>query len=332
LSKRILITGASGFVGANLARRALRDGHEVHLLLRPGYRTWRLDEIAGHLQLHEADLADDIAVRAAVRGIRPDWVFHLAAYGAYSSQKDVERMVATNLSGCISLLDACVESGVEAFVNAGSSSEYGLKDHAPDEDEALEPNSPYAITKAAATHYCRLKARETGIHAATVRLYSVYGPYEEPNRLIPSLVVHGLNGKFPPLVSPETARDFVYVDDAVDAMIRIAASAVPPGSINNVCSGVQVKLRDAVETARQLMGVEAEPDWGTMAARSWDTDVWVGTGARLIRELGWRVSTSFADGLKKTLAWFRTHPELLRYYAAAKPVTAVHREPTEPTI
>jgi nucleoside-diphosphate-sugar epimerase len=88
---------------------------------------------------------------------------------------------------------------------------------------------------------------------------------------------------------------------------------------------VQVKLRDAVETARRLMEIEAQPDWGAMAARSWDTDVWVGTCARLERELGWRASISFAEGLKKTVDWFRARPELLRYYAAGKAVTVGHR-------
>jgi dolichol-phosphate mannosyltransferase len=216
----------------------------------------------------------------------------------------MERMVATNLLGCVSLLDACAESGVEAFVNAGSSSEYGLKDHAPDEEEALNPNSHYAITKAAAAHYCRFVARSGGPNAVTVRLYSVYGPYEDPGRLIPTLIAHGLGGRLPPLVSPETARDFVFVDDAVDAMLRVASTEVPRGSIYNVCSGVQVTMSEVVETARQLMAIPEEPVWGTMPARSWDTNVWVGDGARLQRDLGWRASTSFAAGLRQTVDWF----------------------------
>jgi dolichol-phosphate mannosyltransferase len=303
VSKRILITGGSGFVGANLARRALRDGHEVHLLLRPGHQTWRIDEIRGDVRLHEADLQDRAGVSAAIRNVRPDWVFHLAAYGAYSGQQDMEQMASTNLLGCAALLDACAQTGIGAFVNAGSSSEYGLKDHAPDEDEALNPNSHYAITKAAATHYCRFISRAGGPNAVTARLYSVYGPYEDPGRLIPTLIANGLNGKLPPLVSPETARDFVFVDDAVDAMIGLASAAVPRGSIYNVCSGVQTTLREVVETARQLMAVPEEPAWGSMPARSWDTAVWVGTGARLERDLGWRASTTFAAGLKQTLEW-----------------------------
>jgi dolichol-phosphate mannosyltransferase len=294
----------------------LRDGHEVHLLLRPGYRSWRVEEIGGDVRIHSVDLKDCVAVSAAVRRIQPEWVFHLAAFGAYSQQQGIEQMVSTNLMGCVALLDACAQAGVGVFVNAGSSSEYGLKDHAPGEDEPLNPNSHYAITKAAATHYCQLVARMGGPNAVTVRLYSVYGPYEDPGRLIPTLIVHGLGGRLPALVSPETARDFVFVDDAVEAMIRIASTAVPRGSIYNVCSGVQKDLREVVEVARGVMAIAEEPVWGTMPARSWDTNVWVGTGAKLERELGWRASTSFAAGLAQTVDWFRGDSRRLRFYAS----------------
>ncbi len=304
MSQRILITGGSGFVGANLARRALRDGHEVHLLLRPEYQPWRIEEIRGDVRLHTVDLCDPDAVRRTIRGVRPDRVFHLAAYGAYSSQQDTPRMVSTNVLGCANLLDACVETGVGAFVNAGSSSEYGFTDHAPDEDEAVNPNSRYAITKVAATNCCRLAALTKGLNAVTVRLYSVYGPYEDPGRLIPTLISRGLEGKLPPMVAPETARDFVFVDDAVDAMLRVASASLPPGSVYNVCTGTQTTMRDVVLLARRLMPIAEEPNWGSMDARSWDTSVWVGTGARLERDLGWRVPTSFADGLKQTIDWF----------------------------
>ncbi|HZL57469.1 MAG TPA: NAD-dependent epimerase/dehydratase family protein [Bryobacteraceae bacterium] len=300
MSKRILITGASGFIGANLARRVLRDGHEIHLLLRRGFQTWRLKEILGDVCVHEGELHDRKIVRAA----QPDWVFHLAAYGAYPRQNDIHRMVETNLMGCVSLADACADLGVQAFVNAGSSSEYGLKDHPADEEEAIEPNSGYAITKAAATQYCRFAARERGLNAVTARLYSIYGPYEDPARLIPALIAHGLRGELPPLVSPATARDFVYVEDAVDAMLKLASASPQRGSVYNVCSGHQMNLKEVVTTARAVMNIHAEPVWSTMPARSWDTDVWVGSGAKLERDLGWRATTDFRTGLKQTVDWY----------------------------
>src|SRR5581483_4701331 len=108
--------------------RLLCDGHQTHVLLRPEHQAWRLDEIASDLHTHPVDLTDREQVRQAVRQVRPDQVFHLAAYGAYSSQTGFARMVDINVTGTASLLDACTEIGVETFVYTGSSSEYGYKD------------------------------------------------------------------------------------------------------------------------------------------------------------------------------------------------------------
>src|SRR5258708_3890593 len=291
--KRVLVTGASGFVGANLVRRLLRDGHETHLLLRPSHQSWRLKEIAGDVRAHEADLEDSESVRRVVTSARPDWVFHLAAYGAYPSQTGFQRMVNTNLVGCAALVDACAETGVEIFLHTGSSSEYGFKDHAPSEDELLEPNSHYAITKAAATHYCKCVARARNLNAVTGRLYSIYGPFEEPTRLIPTLIRHGLRGTFPQLASPRIARDSVYVDAAVDAMLQVAAApSIPRGAIYNVCTGVQSTLSDVVAIVRKLMSTSAEPVWSSMPDRSWVTNCWVGSPHKLDREVGCRAATA----------------------------------------
>jgi UDP-glucose 4-epimerase len=304
--KRCLITGASGFVGANLARRLLGDGHETHVFLRPEHQPWRLREIAPQLRAHPIDLTNQEQVRQSVRRIQPDWVFHLAAYGAYPSQTGFARMADINLMGTVSLLDACSETGVEAFLYTGSSSEYGYKDHPPHEDELLEPNSHYAITKAAATHYCQFAARKTGIKAIAVRLYSIYGPYEEPTRLIPTLIACGLQGNLPPLVSPTTGRDFVYVDDAVDALVCLAQTSVKPGSVYNLCTGVQTSLASVVEIARKLMGITVEPVWSSMERRSWDTDIWVGSPDTLENDTGWRSRIDFATGLQRTIEWVQS--------------------------
>jgi nucleoside-diphosphate-sugar epimerase len=313
--KRVIITGASGFVGANLVRRLLHDGHETHLLLRPSHQSWRLEEIAGDVRVHQADLEDGESVRRAVMAARPDWVFHLAAYGAYPGQTGLSRMVSTNLMGCAALLDACAETGVETFLHTGSSSEYGFKNHAAVEDEVLEPNSHYAITKAAATHYCQWAARTRNLNVVTTRLYSIYGPFEEPGRLIPTLILHGRRGMLPPLASPRIARDFVFVDDAVMAMLQVAAApSIPRGAIYNICGGVQSTLADVVEVARKLMGISADPVWSTMPDRSWDTDRWVGSPQRIEREIGWRAQTTLEEGLKQTVRWFKEHPESLRFY------------------
>ena len=117
--KRVILTGGTGFVGANLARRLLCDGHELHLLVRPNYQPWRIDEIRSDMRLHELHLHDAEAIARVVGQVRPDWVFHLAVHGAYSWQTDWEQMVRTNIQGTMSLVSACLKTGFEAFVNTG---------------------------------------------------------------------------------------------------------------------------------------------------------------------------------------------------------------------
>jgi len=165
-AKRVVLTGATGFIGANLARRLLADGHEVWVLLRPGCSGWRLEGIRRELRVYDVDLQDAAGVAAAIRQVRPDWIFNLAAHGAYSWQTELHAMLMTNLLGTVHLLEAAVSTGFEAFVQTGTSSEYGAKDHSPREVEWLEPNSHYAVTKASATLFCRYTGQTTGLASA----------------------------------------------------------------------------------------------------------------------------------------------------------------------
>lgn len=320
----MLVTGAAGFVGANLARRLLRDGHRVHLLVRRGSPRWRLDALRRGATLHEVDLTDARAVTAVVRQAKPRWVFHLAAYGAYSWQTDVARMEQTNVVGTMNLVQACLHTGFDAFVHTGSSSEYGRKARAPSEREWLEPNSHYAVTKAAATLFCRYTAQSEGVHLPTLRLYSVFGPWEEPGRLLPTLILHGLRRRLPPLVAPETARDFVYVDDVCDAYLR--AATVPDqerGAVYNVGTGVQTSLRELVEMARRVMGLTARPRWGSMPTRRWDTTAWVADGTRARTTLGWTPRYDVEAGFRRMLAWL-SRPAIREHYAAAASSARCH--------
>jgi dolichol-phosphate mannosyltransferase len=303
--KRVVITGATGFVGANLARRLLDDGHELHLLVRPGYKPWRIAEIHHDVRLHELHLHDTETTLAIIGKIRPEWIFHLAVHGAYSWEKDWEQMIRTNVQGTMSLLSACLQTGFETFVNTGSSSEYGFKNHAPTETEALDPNSHYAITKAAGTMFCRQTAQAHQVHVPTLRLYSAYGPFEEPGRLMPTLILNCLKGGLPSLADPNIARDFVYVDDVVDAYLAAARKRNSDlGAIYNVGTGIQTTLRELVETARKTFGITAEPVWNTMPNRNWDANVWVSDNRKIRSELGWTPRHSLSAGLHLMRDWF----------------------------
>ncbi len=313
--KRVLVTGGTGFVGANLVRRLISDGHDAHLLVRPNYTRWRIESVREQVRFHEVEIADRARLASVVGNIQPDWVFHLAAYGAYSTQTNLDRMIQTNLVGTVNIVEACLAQGVEVFVNAGSSSEYGLKDHAAVEDEWVDPNSHYSLTKVSATQYCRYTARARNARIVTLRLYSVYGPYEEPTRLLPTLMVKGLDGMLPPLVNPDIARDYVYVDDVSDAFLLAAAQPdQEPGAVYNVGTGIQTTLREIVALACDVMKIDAKPQWGTMPDRKWDTSVWIADPRRIKQALGWQPRHSVAEGFRAMLDWLRADAQMRTFY------------------
>jgi len=327
--QRAVVTGGSGFVGASLVRRLLSMGWHVDLLLRPGYATWRIPTQQPQLSTHVVDLTDASSVEVLLHRLRPRYVFHLAAHGAYSWQTDAARIARTNLEATRALALAALKADVEAFVHTGSSLEYGRKRHAPSEDEPTEPEGAYAVSKAAATAFCRDLARKSGISMPTLRLYSIYGPWEEPRRLVPSLLVHATAGKWPPLANPNTARDFVWVEDAIDALL-IAASRplADPGAIFNIGTGRQTTLGEIVDIVRAMTGCEAEPHWQSMPDRGWDTDIWQADTRHAATELGWTAQTPLRTGLRETVQWLGKDRDRLDFYRANLDLADTrHRQP-----
>ena len=311
---RALVTGATGFIGANLVRRLLSDGVEVGIVVRQGHRPWRIEQIRSRVKVHTVSLANRGEVFRLIEQLRPNWVFNLAAYGAYSHQTEVDRMLETNVVSLVNLADAALNVGADAIVQAGSSSEYGLKDHAPSEDEAVNPNSHYAATKAQASLYCRFLADHAGAPVTVLRIYSAYGPWEEPTRLVPTLVVRGLNRRLPPLVSPKTARDFVYVEDVVEAFVLTAVAGRAPSPLYNIGTGCQSSIASVVETCRAILPTDDKPVWGSMSARSWDTSSWVADPSRAATELGWQPRHTLADGLRRFVEWLQADTTNLARY------------------
>jgi nucleoside-diphosphate-sugar epimerase len=311
----VLVTGAGGFVGANLVRRLADEGHDTTAVCRPGGTAWRLEGIAGAVRVEELDVCDGEAVARLFAQAQPEVVLHLATFGAYHWQSDPRRIVETALLGTVNVLEACRAAGCARVVNAGSSSEYGFKDHPPGEEEGVEPNSAYGVAKAAATAYCLHAAGE--LETVTLRLYSAYGPFEEPARLMPALVACGLRGELPPLVDPDTARDFVAVDDVVRAFMLAAFEPLPqPGCVYNVGSGRQTSIRELAELATGVFGIDREPRFGTAEPRAWDTSTWVASIDRIEAELGWRPELSLKGGLRGMADWMRSQPALWERYAA----------------
>lgn len=307
LAGPILVLGASGFIGANLLRRLLDVRSDVVGTVFSG-DTWRLEGVSS-ANIAFINLQDPVSVKSVLHRVEPRTIFDCSSFGAYSFEQDYERVHATNYVSFIRLMEEVAEMQLAAFVHAGSSSEYGLNATAPIEGSPLLPNSHYAVSKVAAGAAITYFGKVRGVPVSNLRLYSVYGPYEDSSRLIPALCEASLRGELPGLARAEVSRDFVYVDDVVEAFADTALLMGPAlaGESINIGSGQSTTLAALAEQAISSFGLSAEPSFNPTAGRAWDTDNWYADTHKAKQLLGWSAKTSLADGLKQTRDWWRAH-------------------------
>ena len=300
----IWVLGASGFIGANLFFSLSRLRPDVFAVSRQVESSWRL--LHGPYPNRIAlDITQPHQVAAAIKKYRPRTVFNLSAYGAYERQNAPDRIHEVNYAGTLNLIQALLESGCDAFVQAGTSSEYGLNCAGPVESGTLEPNSDYAVSKVASAYLLGYYGRFKGFPCTHLRLYSVYGTWEEHDRLIPTLVRLGLQGQYPPLVDPAISRDFLYVGDSTRAFVRAALTTCRshPGQAFNIATGTKTSLGEIAQLAKQLFKINAEPVFGSMPNRKWDLSNWYGNPLLAQAQLGWNPRLSLQEGLARTIIW-----------------------------
>lgn len=299
----ILVTGASGFVGANLFRMISAVRQDVFAVVRDE-KNWRLAGCRDE-QIVAVDLNDAAATQNLVQTVAPQTVFDCVAYGAYSFEEKVDLIYQTNFHSVVRLVELLARQPFAAFVHAGSSSEYGTNCAAPAEDSACEPNSAYAVSKVAVATYLRYVGKQRNFPCVNLRLYSVYGPLEDTSRLLPNLLRHALAGKLPPLVDPRTSRDFVHVDDVCAAFIMAAVKMHPGlyGESFNIGTGTRTTIGELAEVAKREFQVAEEPKFGTMEGRAWDLADWYADPRKARDMIGWQAQIPLAEGLRSMARW-----------------------------
>jgi len=255
----ILVLGASGFVGANLLKLILQVRSDAY---GTAFSTpaWRLQEIPPG-NVITVDLLVPQSARAVLKQIQPGTVFDCVAYGAYSFEQDAERMYETNIAFKIRLMELLHELGTWCYIHAGSSSEYGEQADGPLEESVLLPNSHYAVTKASCAGLVYFWGKHRGLRCANLRLYSVYGPLEEPSRLVQALISAAHKGAYPTLVDPGVSRDFLYVEDACESFVDAALSLSPAfyGHSFNIGTGVSTSIEALAGMARDIFHLDVPP-------------------------------------------------------------------------
>lgn len=304
----IFVFGASGFIGANLFKDIFAVRQDVYAVTHDATKAWRLKLLDVPFEnIIHCDILSPNSVEQVFEQYKPRTLFNLAAYGAYSKQKNTNLIYETNVIGTVNILENCTEETV--YIHAGSSSEYGFNCTAPKETDPVKPNSHYAVSKVSAAYLIEFYAKVHQRKALNLRLYSIYGGWEEPDRLIPRLVEEARKGQYPPLVSPDISRDFVYVDDCVEAFLDAALNVnlAIAGKSYNIATGQKTTMRELVDTSRQAFGQTQNPTWGSMPNRGWDLSDWYGDPTEAQKDLGWQARTSLQEGLRLTKEWQEAH-------------------------
>lgn len=303
LSGPVLVTGASGFIGANLFKMLAAVRDDVYAVVNRE-KGWRLADVHDE-RVIAVDLNDFAATKNLVNSVGPQTVFDCVAYGAYSFEEDTNLIYQTNFQAIVNLVSLLAAQPFTAYIHAGSSSEYGTNCTAPSEDSVCEPNSPYAVSKVALAGYLRFMGKQREFPCVNLRLYAVYGPLEDTSRLFPNLLRQALAGKLPPFVDPRTSRDFIHVDDVCAAFILAAAKMHPGiyGENFNIGTGVKTTIAELADVTRCVFSVAAEPQFGTMEGRAWDLADWYADPRKAIEQLGWKPLVNLEGGLRSMARW-----------------------------
>jgi nucleoside-diphosphate-sugar epimerase len=315
-STSLVVTGATGFIGSALVNRLARDGKRVTCFVRRGSprvaRLLRVPEVSVvAFERFEAD-----AVRAALEHASPDAIFHLASYGVDPKERDVVAMVEGNATLTKTLVTAAKGLGVRRFVYTGTCSEYGpaAEPVRLAEEYELAPTSPYGVAKLAAEREGKDLAARLDVPFVPLRLFGTYGPGEAAERLVPYLVDHLRKGDVPSLTGGEQARDLMFVEDVVDAILVAAMSpSIAIGAAYNVCAGEPLRIRAVAREVARLMGKpDADLGLGRRPYRA-DEAMWiVGDPSRLRAATGFYPRVSLEEGLRRAIAHRETEANEVR--------------------
>jgi nucleoside-diphosphate-sugar epimerase len=303
-----LVTGGAGFIGSHLVEELARRGEQVRVVdsLVTGKRQ-NLSHVPS-VEFIEGDLADLNVARRVVTGI--DYVLHQAAIP--SVPRSVEDPVTSNranVDASLNILVAARDAGVKRLVYAGSSSAYGNTPTLPKvETMATAPLSPYALQKLVAEQYCQMFTALYGLETVTTRYFNVFGPRQDPSSPysgVISLFISALSdGRQPTIFGDgEHTRDFTYVANVVDGVLRACTANAASGEVINVATGARISLNTLFNTVRDLVGARVSPKYE--APRAGDVKDSQADISKARRLLGYRPTVSFEEGLSRTVAWYR---------------------------
>lgn len=311
-NKKILVTGAGGFIGSRLVERLTKLGNAPYLLIRKNNNRKRLNPFLNKVRLFEVDLVEYDNLRKIIEKVKPQIIFHLASHGVYTyannDRDNIISMLDSNIRGTINLLEASRKINYQLFVNTGSCFEYGTKNSPFKEDSSLSPCNIYGATKAAAALFAQIFSKNFNLPIVTLRPFSVYGPGEDDRRFISTAIKQCLKKENPKLITEKIIRDYVFIDDVIDAyLLTYKHRKKLSGEIINISTGKTNSLFDVAKLIIRLTGVKGlRPEAGTLSKRTGEVLSLIGCPEKAKRLLNWEAQSSLEEGIKKTIAWLKS--------------------------
>jgi nucleoside-diphosphate-sugar epimerase len=294
---RLLVTGAGGFVGAAVVKAALSAGHQVIATVRND--SSRFSCLESKISLHQLDLADQRALADVLAEAQPDIVIHAAWEGVGGPLRSSDVQLE-NINITVALADAAIAAGARKFVGIGSQAEYGPYDRKIVETDLPRPTMLYGAAKLAANHLVAQRCRQAGISFAWLRLFSVYGPGDNPNWLIPSSAASLVRGRPPACTAGTQKWDYLHIEDVAQGVLSVALTEGATG-VFNLSSGRPVAVRTIVEMLRDIAAPGLALTFGELPFGPDQIMHLEGDNRRLRDATGWSVRVPLADGLQQVV-------------------------------
>ncbi len=303
--KRIVVTGGSGFIGSQLTERLVKEGAYPHVIEKSALKMENLENVRSHIEFHQADICDRNKISQIISDVKPSIVFHLAAcLKRERDPKIIDQLMDVNFKGTLNLLDAAKAVSVDRFIFPSTSDVYGSNKSPFVETQAIDPVSPYSLSKAAAELACKMYFKIFGVPVVILRPFLTYGPRQKPDLLIPELIISALSKKDFKMTKGEQKRDINFVDDLVDAFMAAALKKEAVGETINIGTGNMYRIVDIVKTILDIMGNPIKPDIGALKYR--ENEIWemYCGNSKAKKLIGWEPKTSLSEGLEKTIKWY----------------------------
>ena len=302
---RLFLAGGSGFIGSNILHYFLGRGAELHVLVRGTTDMWRISDVMKDINLHIGDLSNEHHLREVFSKVKPDVVINSSGVVRGFSMSDQMGVIQGNFINTVNIVNVCIESNIDTFLNTGSAYECGFS-HDPISEYNCQ-NAPiglYGVTKRAEREYVEMVARKFSKNYITMRLFTPFGYYDSPHRLIPHIITSLIHDEIPNVKNPKAGRDFIFIDDAAGAFHKIARD---PGLLGNkhtidIATGKLTKVSEIAATLFKMFDRIYQVD-----SHSGDVEEYLYAGGNGIFNSVHKLSmgmSSLEDNLKKTKEWF----------------------------